>query len=233
MKRFVQFVAAIMFPACTGAAHAQCAGFTDVTPGTLSCQSVEWVKNRGITTGCTSATLYCPNNDVTRLQMALFMHRLAKPLTPEVLNRQAVLGAEVIPGPAPTPPLVRCVTTETAAAIYPRQAVVTASLTGLADGNAAGFNAFLLVSTDSGMTFNSFDAMLSVGQRATAAPSSWAGAAMTEHLNLAVNTPYQFAVGVRRDAVGPVTTGNFAAVRCQLTASIFNRNGTSSPFDEQ
>jgi hypothetical protein len=126
------------------------------------------------------------------------------------------------------------VTSETAAATHPRQAVVTASVTGLADGNTAGFNVFLLVSTDSGMTYNLFDAMLSVGQRATAAANSWGGAAVTEHLNLAVNTKYQFAVGIRRDTLGPIaTTGNFAAGRCQLTASIFNRNGTSSPFDEQ
>ena len=33
------------------------------------------MKNRGITLGCT-ATLYCPNDYVTRLQMAAFMYRL-------------------------------------------------------------------------------------------------------------------------------------------------------------
>ena len=91
---------------------------------------------------------------------------------------------------------------------------------------------FLFVSTNSGMTFTQFDPMASVGQRATAAPNSWAGAAMTERMDLLVNTTYLFAIGIRRDGVGPATTGNLAAGRCQLTATIFNRNGTSSPFDE-
>ncbi len=54
---------------------APCAGFTDVDSTDPFCTQVAWVKNRGITLGCTSATLYCPNAAVTRLQMALFMYR--------------------------------------------------------------------------------------------------------------------------------------------------------------
>ncbi len=38
---------------------------------------MEWIKNRGITLGCNvPGTLYCPNLNVTRLQMAAFMYRL-------------------------------------------------------------------------------------------------------------------------------------------------------------
>ncbi len=64
-----------------------CAGFTDVVddgvaPGAF-CPNVQWVKNRSITLGCTSATLYCPTNNVTRLQMAAFMNRLGTALTPD------------------------------------------------------------------------------------------------------------------------------------------------------
>jgi hypothetical protein len=58
--------------------HAQsapCAGFTDVDSASGFCVNVTWMKSRGITLGCT-ATLYCPNDPVTRLQMAAFMYRL-------------------------------------------------------------------------------------------------------------------------------------------------------------
>lgn len=54
---------------------APCAGFTDVDDADPFCTSVAWMKNRGITLGCT-ATLYCPGDFVTRLQMAAFMYRL-------------------------------------------------------------------------------------------------------------------------------------------------------------
>ena len=53
-----------------------CAGFTDVEDTSPFCANVTWLKNRGITLGCTSATLYCPNDFVSRLQMAAFMIRL-------------------------------------------------------------------------------------------------------------------------------------------------------------
>jgi hypothetical protein len=51
-----------------------CEGFTDVDASSPFCTHVAWVKNRGITLGCTS-TLYCPNDAVTRLQMAIFLYR--------------------------------------------------------------------------------------------------------------------------------------------------------------
>ena len=66
-------------------ARAQCAGFTDVPAGG-NCPSVTWVKNRSITLGCTSATLYCPSSPVSRLAMALFMKRLGEVFTPRVLD---------------------------------------------------------------------------------------------------------------------------------------------------
>jgi hypothetical protein len=57
------------------AGAAPCAGFTDVEDTSGFCTSVAWMKNRGITQGCTS-TAYCPNDFVRRDQMAAFMYRL-------------------------------------------------------------------------------------------------------------------------------------------------------------
>ena len=44
----------------SGPALAQsCVGFTDVQSNDPFCDEVEWLKNRQITLGCTSATLFC------------------------------------------------------------------------------------------------------------------------------------------------------------------------------
>ena len=59
----------------TGAA-APCAGFSDVDDSSGFCTSIAWVKNRGITLGCTTTSLYCPTSFVTREQMAAFLYRL-------------------------------------------------------------------------------------------------------------------------------------------------------------
>ncbi len=62
-----------------GAIAAPCAGFVDVDDSNATyCSAVTYVKNKGITLGCTDASHYCPNADVTRLQMALFLQRTGK-----------------------------------------------------------------------------------------------------------------------------------------------------------
>lgn len=63
-----------------------CAGFGDVDSTHAFCPSVEWLKNRGITTGC-AVGQYCPNSPVDRLAMAAFMKRLGDALEPEFLTQ--------------------------------------------------------------------------------------------------------------------------------------------------
>ncbi|GIK86928.1 MAG: hypothetical protein BroJett026_24090 [Betaproteobacteria bacterium] len=65
------------------AAHAApCAGFDDVDDASPFCASVAWMKNRAITLGCGDGSAYCPDDAVTRLQMAAFMKRLGESLFP-------------------------------------------------------------------------------------------------------------------------------------------------------
>jgi len=56
---------------------------------------------------------------------------------------------------------------------------------------------------------------------------------VNERANLAPNLAYRFVIGTRRDDLGAATIGNFVAFRCHIAATIYNRNGTSSPFDPQ
>lgn len=58
---------------------APCAGFGDVEDTDTYCQAVAYVKSKGITVGCGSTGAnYCPNDFVTRAQMALFLQREGK-----------------------------------------------------------------------------------------------------------------------------------------------------------
>ena len=64
------------------AAHAaNCAGFTDVDTSSGFCPSVQWVKDRQITLGCTANT-YCPDDPTLRIQMAAFLQRLGDAAAP-------------------------------------------------------------------------------------------------------------------------------------------------------
>jgi hypothetical protein len=91
--------AVLLLPAAA-AVHAQCAGFSDVALGGF-CNNVTWMKNRQVTLGCEDGTVYCPNQSVTRLQMALFMNRVGNTLTPDVVTIQDSGGSLDISTPAP------------------------------------------------------------------------------------------------------------------------------------
>jgi hypothetical protein len=93
--------------------RAECAGFTDVDVGgflTGFCPSVTWIKNRAITVGCTSATLYCPNESVARLSMAAFMNRLGNVFSPYVQSVEDAGGALDLSNPT-GPQSLKCQTT--------------------------------------------------------------------------------------------------------------------------
>ena len=220
-----------VFASFAGVASAQnCAGFTDLPDTSGFCPNVQWIKNRGVTQGCTPTT-YCPSQNVTRLAMAAFMNRLGTALTPEVLSAQGGTGAVVLPGQPPTPALHLCQTGDTTEQVapvqYERQANVTASMSGLGDGNGASWNAFVHVSTDGGLTWSDLNPGTSVGMRATSAPGAWASNSATERMDLLPGLTYRFAIGVRRDGV-VASTGNLTDGRCQIVATVSNRNPAPS-----
>jgi hypothetical protein len=163
--------------------------------------------------------------------MAAFMNRLGTTLTPEILFQQAVSGAITLPGEPPAPAERRCFTADTLAAPYPRQVLISGALAGLADSNDVSWRAFALFSTDGGASWASFPG--NVALRAGSGPGGWSTATVTERADLAPNLTYRFSIGVRRDNVDAGTIGNFVDSRCQLAATIFNRNGSSPPFDAQ
>lgn len=71
--------AAYAFPCSPGASP-----FSDVPDSIFYCTSTLWLSNANVTLGC-GGSMFCPDATVSRSQMALFMNRLAKALTPEIM----------------------------------------------------------------------------------------------------------------------------------------------------
>jgi hypothetical protein len=205
-----------------------CAGFTDVSSGSSFCPNVEWLKNRGITLGCSSTTLYCPSDGVTRLAMAAFMNRLGNVLTPQLLGTQLGVDTPTVLPLEGDPAVIGCATALVAAADYPRKAVVTAMLSGLSNAARASFRAFLVVNPNNG-GYQTFVPGSSAAARATLAPTSWGTVTVSEIISLEPATTYRFAVALRQENL-LVEGGTLDRYRCQLTAAIFSRTGSVSPF---
>ena len=213
VRPFAALVAALL--AAPGLA-APCAGFTDVQDAESYCPAVQWLRNRAVTTGCTTTT-YCPSDAVTRAAMALFLNRLGVALTQRLAFAEAALGA-VNPDAAP----VLCQTATVAAATYPRQAVVSAAFGGHAAGDA-GFSLLPVVSTDDGSSWSPLG-VVAIPESTTSA--AWGNASVVGTVQIPAAQAVRFAVRLDRES----GTADFLQARCQVLASVMNANGTSSPF---
>jgi hypothetical protein len=205
-----------------------CAGFTDVLSTNSFCPNVEWLKNRAITLGCTSTSVYCPTDPVTRLSMAAFMNRLGVALTPQKFSVQNTPGAMTIPDPTAN---YVCSTGDFTKATYGRTAIVNTTLSGLADGNAVAWRGFIAYSTDGGVSWQGTPTQ--VGARASSGGNEWSNVAVSTPLAMAPGLTYRFAIGIRRDNVIAGTTGNFVQSVCELDVAAVNVNGTVPPFDTE
>jgi len=207
----------MLVPAASQAAP--CAGFTDVEDSSTFCPNVEWLKNRAITLGCTSTTLYCPNDAVIRLAMAAFMNRLGNAMTPVQLAVDASPGFIDLDA---TP--VVCQTSDLAVANFPRTAYADVSFSGTAASDVT-FAADLAFSTDAGVTWTKLNTNAS---RGSTPGGGWGNAADLGSRNLSVGSSVRFGLQMSRGGVAGAT--DIADSRCQLRALIYSRTGTSSPF---
>lgn len=206
----------------------ECAGFTHVPDNETCCPSAQWLRNRGVTLGCT-ATQYCPTNAATRAQMALFMHRLGKALTPVVLHREQSQN-DVTVGPGEQ---VICETADftVAAGSFPRLARFNGTVFAHPTSPAAWLQGWWKYSTDAGTTWNYPGNWLTdqfMGR-------DWAGQAqvagftvLAPPLALQPGTTYRFGIFVN----GYSQTYTFNPLVCQAEVTIQNANPASSPLDE-
>lgn len=88
-KPVVGLVIAMMMVTAGGVALAS-HGFSDVPDSNPFHDDIDFIQDRGVTLGCGGGN-YCPDDFVTREQMAAFMKRLASVLTPAVVTRTDAL----------------------------------------------------------------------------------------------------------------------------------------------
>jgi hypothetical protein len=217
MKRLRATALAVIAWLSIGNSHGQtCAGFTDVGANSPFCPAVEWLRNRGVTLGCT-ATAYCPDQSVLRSQMAAFMNRLGTALTPRQLWVESNWGAVDL-GTTP----VICQTSDYHVVGYPRRAFVDLVFAAFA-GASIDVSVDLALSTNGGGTWTR---MTAIGSRGSVAANQWGTVANLANADLAVGQKVRFGV-----MVGRVTgTGNLDQSRCNLRVSIESRDGASSPY---
>ena len=77
----------VVVPATAIAGH----DFADVPDSNIFHDDISWMLDNGITSGCGDGTNYCPQDNVTRQQMAAFMRRLA---TKKVVDAKTAITAE-------------------------------------------------------------------------------------------------------------------------------------------
>ena len=215
--RFRIAFAIALFAAMPVALAAPCSGFTDVDSTDQFCPNVDWLRNRAITLGCTSTTLYCPFSPVTRLSMAAFMNRLGVALTPGVLYDEGSGAALDLSSPPPTV----CETSQLDAAEHPRSAHAGAVLSAFAGATTARLT--LVQSTNGGSTWIPLNTVPSsvggLGKWVNA--TVWRGSVL-----LAPGASYRF--GLRVDnASGTGALGNW---NCQLRAIVVSRTGAGVPY---
>lgn len=189
--------------------------FTDVADNESFCGSALWLRNAGITTGCPPGTAYCPFQDVTRAQMALFMKRLVRAATPDIVYSDTPSAGDVDGNG-----LATCITSTYtvpagANARILTHATGTASI--LTDG-PADLYVMIQMSVNGGL-FATFGAnpprALVPGNQWTVVPVI-GGQTMTGGSG-AILTPgstYQWRLLLQRQVAG--TTGEVTTNRCQL-----------------
>lgn len=214
----------------TGVAAAQqCAGFGDVTDDGPAgfCPTVEWIKNRGITTGCQGGANYCPSDPVSRLAMAAFMQRLGVALTPAfVRKRDPAIGGLNLVGQQNL-----CATDPVAITGYPRAAIVRGLVNLYTPNGGMDVKAWVVYSTNGGTSW-----ITPASNDGTAYGSLYSGLTppgdISLHpmnvLDLDVGSTYQFALAVIRQT----GTGDVANLYCENLVQLVNRNGTApGPLD--
>jgi len=201
------------------ASAAPCSGFTDVEDTSEFCPNVDWLKNRGITLGCTSSAMYCPNDPVSRLAMAAFMNRLGVALTPVRISSTGTTGAQDVDA-AP----VVCQTADYAVTGFPRTAYADLALSVSGDG-PGGVAARVVVSSDAGLSWN---ALSPEPHRGAVGNATWSNFADLGSINVDVGQSVRF--GVQLSRAGLAGPGDVTDGRCQLRVAIYSRDGAAAPF---
>ena len=194
-------------------AHAApCAEFADVEATDAFCANVGWLRNRSITLGCTSTTLFCPAAPVNRLQMAAFMDRFGNALTPTLLHAEAAAATIDLD----SNPVV-CQTTDFIAEDFARAAYADASFNATAAADV-GLAASLVMSLDGGVNWSDLNLTSS---RGFVAGGHWG--VLTDLGSALLDAEQTARWGLRLSRHGTGVGVDMGASRCHVRVRVFNR----------
>jgi hypothetical protein len=217
-------VVAMLLAAANTATAAPCAGFTDVDDTSTFCPSVEWLRNRTVTVGCTNTTVFCPFDSVNRLSMAAFMNRLGIAMTPRVVYAEnGSTGLDL-----DSPPAALC-STSTAGGIavtdFPRRVAVNAVFSARTSSVTAHADLRLVMRINGGAWTPLTPHPVFIG-----GTSEWLNAALHRvDVPLDVGNSYDFGLAATRSSA-PASTGDLQSWTCQVEAVVYSRTGASAPF---
>ena len=199
---------------CTGPS-----AFSDVAQADIFCTDAEWLKNRGITMGC-DVGQYCPNQTVTRAQMALFMQRLGTALSPVARRAEGSSGSIDLDASGD---IIVCATASYTPT-FPSMAIIKSTFAGLAAA-PLGYQHDIFEDRGSG-----FGYLTEYINRNAATGAHWVSSSLGWTSNLTPGTTYRWAVRLARD--DGFGTGDFAQGRCFMDVQIYSRTSATSPYDE-
>jgi hypothetical protein len=190
--------------------------FDDVDDTAIYRDAVEWLVNRAVTLGC-GGNNYCPNNRVTRAQMAMFMQRLGTALSPTFIirNTSGITDANE----------VLCQTQSNYTPDFPQVAYINANFSMRGDGDGADFATRASYSDDSGTTF--YDAPPQWSMGATAQANDYDVNPNFGVVELDPGTNYRFGVRVYTFAGTDCPTCSY---ECSVIVEVLNRNPATSPL---
>lgn len=189
--------------------------FSDVPTTNPHHADINTIARAGITTGCGTG-IYCPEDPVSRQQMASFLARSLRAVTPQFLQAESSGTIDFDANP------VVCQTT-THTPTVAKHARVDAWLS--ANSASSGLMAFTLRtvrSTDGGVTWIDLESQFSRGGRVTA--DEWAHANQMGRLDLVAGTSYRFGLMVGREA----GTLDATESRCEVLVQITYRDAGAS-----
>jgi hypothetical protein len=195
--------------------------FVDVPTSANFHAAVNWVADRGGTLGC-ATNLYCPDDVVTRAQMALFMQRLGVALTPTVLasSTSIITGFSSLPTEA-----VHC-QTGSHTPDFTQRAIVHSAFNFYTPGGFS-YEVEAVYSTDGGANWAFFGGQPGRGGKASEVQAHYTSATDVAHRALDPGVTYRFGTRVR------IVQGSFVAGNggCEVMATIVHANPTIVPAD--
>ena len=192
--------------------------FNDIPDGSVFCTEALWMRNALVTQGCGNGSIYCGGEAVTRGQMALFMKRLARLFTPDVVYTANPGSGDIDSG------LSTCVTPPyTIPATNANHRVLLSATGGVSfvTHGSADLFASIEMSTNGGLFLPFVGTMRAAApaNQWTAVPVTWSQT-ITQGSGaiLIPGSTYQWRIQLQRASFA--TTGEVTDNRCHLMITI-------------